>query len=95
MGHTGSLPGLHWSRNRSWGALFPAPALTGSATECTLALTYLPPCSSASGSSLLGRRVLEAGRAQGQARAAQALPHGSARRGGATQPEHRGETDEE
>ena len=67
MGHTGSLPGLHWSRNRSWGALFPTPALTGSATERTLALTYLPPCSSASGSSLLGRRVLEARRAQGQA----------------------------
>jgi len=56
-GHAGSLPGVHWSGDRSWGAPFPAPASTGSATECTLALVCLPPCSSASGCSLLGRRL--------------------------------------
>lgn len=70
----GSLPGLHQSRDGSWGALFPTPALTGSATERNLGLIYPPACSSASASSLLGHRVLEVCRDQGQAELSRLCP---------------------
>lgn len=73
-GHVGSLPGLHQSRDGSWRALFPTPALTGSATERNLGLIYPPACSSASASSLLGHRVLEVCRDQGQAELSRLCP---------------------